>query len=156
MPHVGSIDSKSLGYGDGGSAMSGNTHYKVAEKIGDILVEGFHLLGLFVILAVTLWSAGHELLLMVASGKITLKDILLLFIYLELGAMIGIYFRTNHMPVRYLIYIAITAITRVLAVDIKTMDERHIYALTGGILVLSLAVLALRLGSSRFPSSDEK
>ncbi len=35
-----------------------------------------------------------------------------LFIYLELGAMVGIYFKTNHMPVRFLIYIAITALTR--------------------------------------------
>jgi len=37
-----------------------------------------------------------------------------LFIYLEIGAMIGIYFKTTRLPVRYLIYVAITALGRVL------------------------------------------
>jgi len=32
---------------------------------------------------------------MVEKGHITIDDILLLFIYLELGAMVGIYFKTN-------------------------------------------------------------
>jgi phosphate starvation-inducible membrane PsiE len=41
--------------------------------------------------------------LMVAQGRASLSDILLLFIYLEIGAMIGIYFKTTRLPVRYLI-----------------------------------------------------
>ena len=44
-------------------------------------------------------------------GVASAEDILLLFIYLELGAMVGIYFRTNRLPVRFLIYVAITALT---------------------------------------------
>ena len=42
----------------------------------------------------------------------TIEDLLLLFIYLEIGSMVGIYFRTNHMPVRFLLYVGITALTR--------------------------------------------
>src|SRR3546814_3643957 len=58
--------------------------------------------------AVTAWAAVMEFLQMLEQGHIKIDDILLLFIYLELGAMVGIYFKTNHMPVRFLIYVAIT------------------------------------------------
>ena len=52
--------------------------------------------------------------LVIAFGffAINIVVMLLLFIYLEVGAMVGIYFKTNHMPVRFLIYVAITALTR--------------------------------------------
>ena len=50
---------------------------------------------------------------MAEKNSASIEDILLLFIYLELGAVVGI-FKTNHMPVRFLIYVAITALTRML------------------------------------------
>ena len=56
---------------------------------------------------------------------------------------------------RFLIYIAITAITRVLAVDIKEMEDIHIMYMTSAILILTLAVLALKIGSEKFPSHDK-
>src|SRR5262249_31760982 len=86
----------------------------------------------------------------------TLGDILLLFIYLEIGAMVGIYFKTALFPVRYLIYIAITALSRtlieVVGAEHKTGMDSLI--LTGAILLLALAVLVLRLGSHKFPSES--
>ena len=93
---------------------------------------------------------------MVAQGRATLSDILLLFIYLEIGAMVGIYFKTTRLPVRYLIYIAITALGRTL-VEIVGAEHRtgiDLLMVTGAILLLSIAVLALRFGSYRFPSGD--
>ena len=51
---------------------------------------------LFAIGAVTAWAAVMEFLGMLENGHIKIDDILLLFIYLELGAMVGIYFKTNH------------------------------------------------------------
>ena len=51
---------------------------------------------------------------MVKNGSASIQDILLLFIYLELGAMVEIYFNSNRLPVRFLIYVAITALTRLL------------------------------------------
>lgn len=61
---------------------------------------------------------------MIEEGHIKIDDILLLFIYLELGAMVGIYFKTNHMPVRFLIYVAITALTRLLISMFPTTVRR--------------------------------
>ncbi len=80
----------------------------------------------------------------------SLGDILLLFIYREFGAMIGIYFKTTRLPVRYLIYIAITALGRVL---IEIVGAEHhtglvILVIAGEILLLSFAVLVLRFGES--------
>ena len=67
----------------------------LAEALGNLLVEGFHYLALFAIGGVTAWAAFLAFLGMVEKGHITVDDILLLFIYLELGAMVGIYFKTS-------------------------------------------------------------
>jgi protein PsiE len=79
-----------------------------ADAVGILLVDGFHYLALFSIGATTVWSALAAFISMVAKGRAELSDILLLFIYLEIGAMVGIYFKTTRLPVRYLIYIAMT------------------------------------------------
>jgi phosphate starvation-inducible membrane PsiE len=78
------------------------------------MIPGFHYLALFAIGATTVWSALAAFCEMFAKGRAELSDILLLFIYLEIGAMVGIYFKTTRRRVRYLIYIAITALGRVL------------------------------------------
>lgn len=69
--------------------------HELAESMGNLFVETFHYLALFAIGAVTAWAAVMEFLGMVEKGNITIDDILLLFIYLELGAMVGIYFKTR-------------------------------------------------------------
>src|SRR5260221_13573340 len=92
-----------------------------------------------------------------AAGKsdVSIKDILLLFICLELGAMVGIYFKTNHMPVRFLIYVAITALTRLLIGDIQShhTPDWGIVMVAGAILLLAFANLVGRYGSARYPSA---
>ena len=65
------------------------------ERFGDRLIEVFHLVGLFVIGGTIVWSAIHEYISIMSKSHAGLDDILLLFIYLELGAMIGIYFKTT-------------------------------------------------------------
>src|ERR1700686_1791656 len=91
------------------------------DRLGNSLVSGFQLAALFVIGATIVWSAAHDYLEMIRTGHARLNDILLLFIYLELGTMVGIYFRTDPLPVLFLLYIAITAMTRFLAVDVKDL-----------------------------------
>ena len=124
------------------------------KRFGGILVDAFHYLALFVIGGAIVWSAGFAFLGMAAKGHASIDDILLLFIYLELGAMVGIYFKTNHMPVRFLIYIGITALTRLLVGDIAIHHklEWGIVRVAGAILLLALANLVVRYSSARFPS----
>src|SRR4051812_41689224 len=90
-------------------------------RLGDALVRGFQIVALFVIGATIVWSAAHDYIEMIRAGRAGLDDILLLFIYLELGTMVGIYFKTDQLPVLFLLYIAITALTRFLVVDIKDL-----------------------------------
>src|SRR6201993_2682125 len=125
-----------------------------ADGVGILLVDAFHFLALFAIGATTVWSALAAFIRMVVQGGASLGDILLLLIYLEIGAMVGIYFKTTQLPVRYLIYVAITALGRVL-IEIVGAEHRtgtDILVVTGAILLLSLAVLVLRFGAYRFPS----
>jgi len=67
-----------------------------ADSLGNLCVEAFHYLALFGIGAITAYAAVVTFLDMLGKGGISVDDILLLFIYLELGAMVGIYFKTNN------------------------------------------------------------
>jgi len=137
---------------------SGTLHERMNrafEVAGSLLVDAFHYLALFAIGGAIVWSAVYAFLGMAGKGHASIEDILLLFIYLELGAMVGIYFKTNHMPVRFLIYVAITALTRLLIGDIQAHHRLDwgIVMVSGAILLLALANLVVRYGSSRFPSA---
>ncbi|WP_205341117.1 phosphate-starvation-inducible protein PsiE [Denitrificimonas caeni] len=125
-----------------------------AESAGNLLVEAFHYLALFAIGGMTAWAGTMAALEMLSKGAASIDDILLLFIYLELGAMVGIYFKTNHMPVRFLIYVAITALTRLMISDISHHQEpdMSVVYVSGAILLLAIAVLVVRYASAQFPA----
>ena len=128
---------------------------RLFDRLGHYAVEAFHYLALFIIGCMIAWSAVHTVIeILTIKQYASIDDILLLFIYLELGAMVGIYFKTNHMPVRFLIYVAITALTRLLIADIQhnhkaSMDQ---VIITGSILILALAILVVRFASWNYPS----
>lgn len=129
---------------------------RASEVVGSLLVDAFHYLALFAIGGAIVWSALFAFAGMAVKGHAAIDDILLLFIYLELGAMVGIYFKTNHMPVRYLIYVAMTALTRMLISDIQAHhgEDMTIVLISGAILLLALATLVIRYGSAKFPSAS--
>lgn len=117
------------------------------KTIGNNLVDGFHYLALFVIGGTVIWSAVYEYIAIMQKDYADLKDILLLFIYLELGAMIGIYFKTKKLPIYFLIFIAITALARHLVIDVQSLktdfDLYLILTIVAAILILSLAVFLI-------------
>jgi phosphate starvation-inducible membrane PsiE len=133
---------------------SGSKLRHAVDPVGQLLAEAFHLIGLFAIGAATIWAAFSAFLAMIERGAAHLEDLLLLFIYLEIGSMVGIYFRTNKLPVRFLIYVGITALTRHLIVYVQKEDspDLGILVMAGGTLILAFAVLVIRYGSSKYPS----
>jgi phosphate starvation-inducible membrane PsiE len=125
------------------------------DKLGNLAVETFHYVALFIIGCMVAWSAVHTVIdILTVKQYATIDDILLLFIYLELGAMVGIYFKTNHMPVRFLIYVAITALTRLLISDIQHdhKADMDLIIITGSILILAFSIWIVRFASWNYPS----
>ncbi len=125
-----------------------------ADPLGNLLSDGFHFLGLFAIGGATVWSAIYSFAQMMQQGHASIQDLLLLFIYLEIGSMVGIYFKTNHMPVRFLVYVGITALTRHLIgfVQHDEVPGMGLIYLSGATLIMALAVLVIRYTSFHYPS----
>jgi len=137
------------------STLIDNKLQRITDPFGNLMVDLFHYVALFAIGGTIVWSAVHEFISMSEQGSASIGDILLLFIYLELGAMVGIYFKTNHMPTRFLIYVGITVLTRMLIGDVQAHHHEPgvgILYITGSILLLAIANLVVRYGSHRYPS----
>ena len=111
-------------------------------------------LGLAVITIATIIAGAHEVGVMIDAGTVNLGDLLLLFLYLEILAMVGLYFQSGRLPVRFPIYIAIVALARYLVLDMKNLDEYRILGVSASILFLTVAVLVIRYGHIRFSYGD--
>jgi len=134
-----------------------NSRNALMDKFGNSMVALFHRIALFGIGAATIWAAGVTFVGIFMQSHASIGDLLLLFIYLEIGAMVGIYFETNHMPVRFLLYIAITALTRHM-VDIMShspININEMIAVAVSTLLISVSVLIVRYTSARFPSKTD-
>ena len=112
--------------------------------------------GLTVITIATVIAAYFEVSHMATSTMVTLADLLLMFLYLEILAMVGMYFESGKLPVRFPIYIAIVALARYLVLDMKNLDIWHMVGVAASILLLTLAVLALRYGHVRFSYGEHE
>lgn len=112
-------------------------------------------LGLLVITIATVVAIGQEIRQMFVVLKVLLEDILLLFIYLEILTMVGLYFKSGKLPLRYPIYIAMVAIARYIIIGMKQLDGWTILAFASAILVLALAVVVIRYGHIRLPYGDD-
>ena len=118
------------------------------------ILQTIEQVGLGLITLATLVAIAEEVMKMIGVRTVTLADILLLFIYLEVIAMVAIYFESHRLPVRFPIYIAIVALARYVILDSKTMGPLGLIAVGGTIILLTAAVLVLRFGHAKFPYSD--
>jgi len=107
------------------------------------------IIGLATVFAV-LQAVGH----IWQARTITVGDILLLFLYLEVMTMLNHYLSAGTLPVRYPLYIGIIALARFLVLDIKELDAMTMFALSGSILLISISILIVRYGHVRFPYTD--
>ena len=112
-------------------------------------------IGLLIIAISTVIAMGFEISSMFRAMNVTLADLLLLFIYLEVLAMVGIYLKSGKLPVRMPLYIAMVALARYMILDMKNLDTWRMIGIAGAVLVLAIAILAIRYGHTRFPY-DEK
>jgi protein PsiE len=99
---------------------------------------------LAIIALLTILATFEEVLKIYNANSVQLADLLLLFIYTEVLGMIGIFFVSNRIPITLPIFIAMTAISRLIILQGKEMDMSFLLYEAGAILVLALAVLVVR------------
>ncbi len=110
--------------------------------------------GLVILAVATVIAIGQEVAVIWQQRSVRVADLLLLFIYLEVFAMVAAYLQSGHMPVRMPLYIAMVAMARYLVLDVKALENWRVLAVSGGILLLALAVLLIRYGHVRFPYAE--
>lgn len=112
-------------------------------------------LGLLVIAVATVIAMSVDVMAMVQALKVTLADLLMLFLYMEVLVMVGLHYNSGKMPVRFPLYIGIVALARYLIIDIKEMDDWRMLSVAAAIMLLTLAVFLIRLGHIRYPYPED-
>ncbi len=116
--------------------------------------SALHLLehiGLAIIAIATVVATYGEVMVMINAQAVTLADLLLMFLYLEVLAMVAIYYDQGKLPIRFPLYIGMIALARYLILEMKNISEVRILVVAGAILILAIAVLAIRYGHVRLP-----
>ena len=111
---------------------------------------------LVIIAIATIIAIGYEINEMYAELSVELADLLLLFIYLEVIQMIREYWTLNRIRISIPLFIAITAIARLIILQGKSMDPSMLLYEGGAILLIAIAVLILKARKIQmFADSDE-
>lgn len=108
------------------------------------IISGIEKVILVLIVILTVGAVGIELAVVWNNRTIEIADILLLFLYTEVISMVGIFYRSHAIPVLYPIFIAITALARLVVLQSKDMAPETILFEASAILILGLAAIALR------------
>lgn len=92
----------------------------------------------------TVVATVQELFAIYIAQKVQLADLLLLFIYAEVLGMIGAFYKSNKIPITLPLFIAMTALARLIILQGKEMEAITLLYEAGAILILALACLAIR------------
>ncbi|GAA5185634.1 phosphate-starvation-inducible PsiE family protein [Niveibacterium umoris] len=119
-------------------------------------LEWIEFFGLAVIGVATSIAMGEEVLAMWQNNRVTLTDLLLMFLFLEVLTMIAQYFKSGQLPVRFPLYIGMVALARYLILDLKELTEWRMLAISAAILLLAIGVLVIRYGHVRYPYNEDR
>ena len=105
----------------------------------------------------TVFATGQELYTLFLARKVELADLLLLFIYTEVLGMVGVFYRSRRIPITLPLFIAITALSRMIILQGKGSDPENLLYEAGAILILAIACLVIRQRSiSEFFGTQEE
>ena len=111
-----------------------NNYFELLEKIV-----------LSVLIVCTIIAIGMEIQGMIAVYKVTLADILLLFIYIEIIGLIKEYWVSKMIRMSYPLFIAMTALARMIIMQRKDVDPSAYVYESVAILILAIAIVVLRV-----------
>ena len=111
-----------------------NSNFEILEKIV-----------LSILIVCTVIAIGMEIQEMIANLKVTLADILLLFIYIEIIGMIKEYWVSKVIRMSYPLFIAMTALARLIIMGRKDVEPSAYVYESVAILILAIAIVVLRV-----------
>ena len=120
------------------------------------VVKQIQLLTLIIILISTIIAIGSELYQMFKIQTVTLADLLLLFLYLEVLAMVRVFWESQSIQITLPLFIAITALSRFIILQGKSINPEILVYEAGAILLIALAILVLRFRNSPIVGLDKK
>ena len=102
--------------------------------------------GILILIALfTIYSVGAEMYTVVMTGKITLTDLLLMFIYAEVLGMVAAFYKYSKIPIAIPIFIAITALCRLIILQGKGISTVDLIYESGAVLLLAISALVIKL-----------
>ena len=113
------------------------------------LLRNIQLTGAVIIMITTIVAFGLEVKKMIVTQDVFLADILLLFIYLEVLGMVTSYWGTQRIRLTYPLFIAITAIGRLIILQKKDIDAISLIYESSAILLIAIAIVVLRFRKSK-------
>ena len=111
-----------------------NNYFELLEKIV-----------LSILIVCTIIAIGMEIQEMYLNFKVTLADILLLFIYIEIIGMIKEYWISKVIRMSYPLFIAMTALARMIIMQRKDVDPSAYVYESVAILIIAIAIVVLRV-----------
>ena len=101
--------------------------------------------GILILIAFfTIFSVGIEMYTVIQNGKITLTDLLLMFIYAEVLGMVAAFYKYNKIPITIPIFIAITALCRLIILQGKGISTIDLIYESGAVLLLALSAIIIK------------
>ncbi|QWE13865.1 phosphate-starvation-inducible protein PsiE [Polynucleobacter sp. AP-Sving-400A-A2] len=111
--------------------------------------------GILILIAFfTIFSVGIEMYNVLLNGKITLTDLLLMFIYAEVLGMVAAFYKYNKIPITIPIFIAITALCRLIILQGKGISTIDLIYESGAVLLLALSAIIIKKAMSTKESGE--
>ena len=114
------------------------------QNFGTLIIEFFEKSLLTIVAVLTIIATFQELLAILDARKVQLADLLLLFLYTEVLGMVGAFYKSKKIPITLPLFIAMTALARLIILQGKEMEAITLLYEAGAILILALACLAIR------------
>jgi protein PsiE len=118
----------------------------VGETEHTVAAIGFHFVERILLLLValmTICGATAEIYQIYETRSINLADILLMFLYTEVIGMVSVFYTGKGATFIYPIFIAITALARLIVLQSKDMAPENIVFEASAVLLLALAAMAM-------------
>tara|TARA_B100000678_G_scaffold240907_1_gene211744 strand:+ start:303 stop:677 length:375 start_codon:yes stop_codon:yes gene_type:complete len=120
------------------------------------IVKQIQLVALVIILISTVIAFGQEMYQMISVQRVSLADLLLLFLYLEVLAMVRVFWESQSIQITLPLFIAITALARFIILQGKSLNPEILLYEAGAIVLIALAIVILRFRNSSLIGLNKK